>query len=366
MSRRHVPHLSLAIVGILTLGAIAISVNTDKAANITAPGTPNPNKGNPYGAPGYAFGGYSIYRPTTEIGAEWRVPAINAQSSDGDASTWIAAEDEDRQFIQLGTTEDKRNGVSVYAIFWSDVTVNFQPQQLLNVAPGDLITFSMRQVSSGWRLRFDDLTDATPETVTIPYARGTHFNLGQWLQEDPTIGGLTQHLPYPSMQVPSFTHLTLNNSAPSIHEDDGQVLSTVSGVQLEPTKAVHDQFSFRNATGPARQYLQDVFAFNVALYPFQVDLFYNESPDSFTMEDLVTTLTSLRKELATQTWPKVATSAIKDDVQELTRYLKLYRNYPRLPTPPNARILAQLTALNAQNVPIAKEVRHLLGLPPPN
>jgi hypothetical protein len=363
MSRRHVPHLTLAVVGIVTLGAIALSLHTDKAAPLTT-STHAPSKTNPYGGAAYGFGGYTLYRFTSEIGAEWRVPAINSHSPDGDASTWIGVEDANRQFIQLGTTEDKVNGVTTYGVFWSDVTVNFNPQQLLNVAPGDLIRFTMRQTTGGWRLSFDDVSDATPETITVPYASGASFNLGQWIQEDPTEGGLSQHLPYPSMQAPTFSHLTLDASVPKVHEADAQVLSTKSGVHLVPTLATHNQFTFQNATGAARQYLNDVFAYDVALYPLQVDVFLKESPNAATLARLETTIAKLREQWQTQTWPAGLRGAIQDDVNQMSEYLTLYKEFPSSPKK-HPMFLARFNSLNAQNSLLSRRVHHLLGLPPP-
>jgi hypothetical protein len=364
MSRRHVPHLTLAVVGIVTLGAIALSVHTDKVAHIASP-THSPSKGNPYGGASYGFGGYTLYRFTSEIGAEWRVPAINEHSPDGDASTWIGVEDVHRQFIQLGTTEDKANGVTMYGVFWSDVSVNFNPQQLLNVAPGDLIKFTMHQTSAGWRLSFDDISDATPESITVPYAKGASFNLGQWIQEDPTEGGLSQHLPYPSMQAPTFSHLTLDASVPTIREASGQVLSTVSGVHLVPTLPRHNQFTFHDATGAARQYLNDVFAYDVALYPLQVDVFDKTSPSTVTLAKLESTITKLRNQWQTQTWPANVRGAIQDDVNEMSEYLTLYREFPTSPKK-DPMFAARFNALNAENSLLSRRVHHLLGLPPPS
>ena len=122
------------MVGVLTIGAIALSVNTDKAAPVASGHHPAPNgPGNPYGAPEYGFGGYTSARLTIEIGAQWRVPRLSPHSSEGSATTWIAVQNSLRQFIQLGTFELMNNGVSQYQIFWSDVTVNFHPQNLLRV-----------------------------------------------------------------------------------------------------------------------------------------------------------------------------------------------------------------------------------------
>jgi hypothetical protein len=365
MSRRHVPHLTLVTVAILTLGALALSVHDDVAANVAASTRHGGSKTNPYGGASYGFGGYTVYRFTSEIGAEWRVPAINTHSSDGDASTWIGVEDEHRQFIQLGTTENKVNGVSRYGVFWSDVTVNFNPQQLLNVVPGDLIKFTMRQTYGGWRLSFDDVTDATPETITVPYARGATFDLGQWIQEDPTEGGLTQHLAYPSMAAPTFSHLSLDSAAPTIREDYGQVLSTASGVHLVPTAVARNQFTFHGATGAARQYLDDVFPYDEALYPLQVDLFDNRAPNTTTVQRLSSTLSTLRNQLMTQTWPTALRPAIKADANEMSGYLQLYDRFATSPQRQSIKYWARDKVLNVPFTRLSVRIHQLLGLPPP-
>jgi hypothetical protein len=364
MSRRHVPHFTLAVVGVLTLGALALSVHTDKTAPLVT-STGHPTKGNPFGAPSYGFGGYTLYRITTEIGAEWRVPAINAHSPDGDASTWLGVEDENRQFIQVGTTENQRAGVAMYGIFWSDVDVDFEPQQLLEVAPGDLIKFTMQQTPNGWRLNYDDLTNATPGNIFVSYAKGAHFNLGQWIQEDPTGGGLSLHIAYPSMQAPTFSHMTLNSAAPSIVVESGQVLSTKSGVHLVPTPVTRSRFTFHRATGAARQYLDDAFAYNASLYPLQVDLFYKRAPSDATVQRLATTLSTLRRKVMSQTWPIDLRTLMNEDAQEMTGYLKLYNQFPTSPQRLNPKYWIRDKTLNVPFSRLVDRIHHLLGLPVP-
>jgi hypothetical protein len=365
MSRRSVPLLTLAIVGVLTIGAIALSVNTDKAAPIAIGHHPAPNSpGNPYGAPEYGFGGYTSARLTIEIGAQWRVPRLSPQSSEGSATTWIAVQNSLRQFIQLGTFEYKNNGVSRYQIFWSDVTVNFHPQNLLAVDAGDQIAFKMVQSARGWRLSFDDHTDHESETVTIPYARGSDFSSAQWIQEDPTINGLSTHLPYPSITAPTFSDLTLNNKPPQLARDDGQVLSTADNVFLVPTLVTHDQFTFRNATGPTRQYLQDVFAFNAAMYPLQIDLFTNHSPSRVVRGHLNATLATLETKLTTQTWPANLKSEVKGDVEAVAAYAKLFKHFTLAPRALSADELQRLDSIPLTYDTVIDKLRFKLGLPP--
>lgn len=361
------PFLILALVGSLTFAAIVVSVKSDVAARVVPGATRLPGgQPNPYGAPSYGFGGYSVERVTTEVGAQWRVPRINAQSSDGNASTWIAVQNDERQFIQLGTFENKTNGVSEYSVFWSDVSVGFHPQTLLEVKPGDLITFTMVQTSRGWRLHFDDVTQKTPETITIPYARGSGFLTAQWIQEDPTVGGLSNHLPYPTITPTRFSHLTLDHQAPRLTENGAQVLSTADGVYLIPTRPAHDQFTFRQATGPALQYLRDVFAYNAALYPFQVDMFDNRSPSRGVLRHIQTALATLVSKLSTQTWPPRLTSAVNGDLKLTTDFATIFQHFSVAPAPISATERATLAAADDRDFGYADVLRRQLGLPPVN
>lgn len=363
MPRRFVPLLTLAIVGVLTLAAIIVSVNTDVARVVVAPHPPH-RSSNPYGAPEYGFGGYSSERQTTEIGAQWRVPRISPKSPEGNATTWIAVQNDLRQFIQLGTFENDNSGVPQYEIFWSDVTVSFHPQQLLEVNAGDLITFQMVQLPSGWRLTFDDVTKQAHESMIIPYARGAVFTSAQWIQEDPTIGGLSTHLPYPMMEAPTFSHLTLNGQPPQLRRDDGQVLSTANGVFLVPTKYVHDQFTFTDATGATRQYLQDVFAFNAALYALQIDIFLNHSPSRAVVRHLESTLATLQTKLATQAWPADLRSSVEGEAGAVAAYAKLFRHFSVAPKPVSAEEFQQLQDIPIHYDAVINELRFKLGLPP--
>jgi hypothetical protein len=347
----------LLVLGLLTLLALEISLYPNSRSS-----SPLPNQS--YGAPSYGFGGYELIRPTTEVGAQWRVPKIAAQSGDGNASTWIAAQSESQQFIQLGTTENKVDAVSQYEIFWSDVAVSFHPQQLLEVNPGDLIKFTMNQTSGGWRLHYYDVTQKVPETVTIPYARGSSFNSAQWYQEDPTVGGLTVHLTYPSVSLTTFRHMSVDGAKPQLSADDRSVLSTADGVYLIPSGVTQDHFTYANATGPARQYLSDVFAYNAALYPFQVDMFYKRSPTSTVMSHLRSALATLGTKLKTQHWPPSLTSAVKGDQKLIAAYAKLFQTFPTAPKPLSESALARLSIVTRDNYLYSDVLREQLGLPP--
>jgi hypothetical protein len=357
MVRSSWPKTILLIVGLLTLLSLEFSLNEGGGRSSRLPNQS-------YGAPSYGFGGYELIHATTEVGAQWRVPRIAAQSDNGGASTWVAAQNDNQQFIQLGTTENKIDSVAQYEIFWSDVAVNFHPQQLLEVNPGDLVKFEMIQTSKGWRLHYDDVTKKVPETVTIPYARGSSFNSAQWYQEDPTVGGLAVHLTYPSVALTTFSHMSIDGLKPQLTEDDRSVLSTADGVYLIPTDVTHDHFTYANATGPARQYLSDIFAYNAALFPFQVDVFYKRSPSNTVMSNLRSTLATLATNLKTQHWPRSLTSAVKGDRKLVAAYAELFQTFPTAPNPLSENALARLSTVTRDNYLYADVLRERLDLPP--
>jgi peptidase A4-like protein len=364
MSRRSMPFLMLALVGVLSVAAIIVSVNTDVAARVAASRHPSGPSGNPFGGPEYAFGGYSISVHTTEIGAEWRVPTIRPHSADGDASTWIAVQNFERDFIQIGTTENKVNGVALYGIFWSDVTVGFHPQQLLYVSPGDLIRFTMVQTPRGWRLSFDDLTNNTPETINVPYAPGAYFDSAQWLQEDPTIGGPAHHEPYPSMSLTTFTHLTVNDVVPRLRADDGQALSTADGVYVIPTVPKGDEFSFTNATGATRQLLSDLYAYNVALYPLQADIFDNRAPSGRVLRKIVSSLATMQTKFESPKWPAPLAGVIGPDGKKITDVENAYANFPESPGPISPMSLNRLFVAQDRFNRVIDGLERTLGLQP--
>jgi hypothetical protein len=362
--RHSMPYLTLAIVGILLLAAIFISLGVFVHLPVAKSTTPPNRSHNPYGAPGYGFGGYLIHTPTTEVGAQWRVPVLSSHSKDGDASTWIAVQNVDGQFIQIGTTENVLAGIAMYAIFWSDVTEHFHPQQLIEVNANDLIKFKMVQKRDGWRLSFDDVTTNDFESVPVAYARGADFDAPQWFQEDPTIGGLSSHAAYPTISPTTFRDLTVNGAMPSVPEYDAQVLSTQNGVHLVPTTFKHDSFGFANAAGAARQYLGDVFAYNAAIYPFQVDLFYNRAVSAHDLDHIRSTLVTLEQDLQTQSWPKNLESAVKGDAKLVADYENEFDNLPSAPVRVSTQTLAHYQAADARDSHYADTLRHELGLPP--
>ncbi len=275
MYRRALPHLHLGLLTTLAVAAAVLSVASNHSPTQNSSKRPTLKF---VGAPSYGFGGYFARSQVSEVGAQWRVPAIAKNSATGAASTWIGAQVGLKHFIQLGTTENKLFGEPLYNVFWSDVTVGFHPQNLVDVAAGDLMTFKMVQVTNGWRLSYDDVTTHSSNSVVIHYAKNVTFENPQWFQEDPVAPDFHDHEPYPSIGVTTFSDLTVNNRAPKLAADERQVLSTSSDVFLIPTLVRNDSFTYSHPSGYARQYLVDVLDANATMDPFQQALYSGLGP----------------------------------------------------------------------------------------
>jgi hypothetical protein len=353
MSRRSIPKVMLATLTVLTVVAVALSLS----------GTAKNH--NPFGGPLYAFGGYQIDQRTTEVGAQWKVPVLDPSSPpNSGASTWIAVENSQGQFIQVGTQENF--GVfATYSVFWSDVAVGFHPQFLGDANPGNLIKFKMVQTARGWRLSFNDLTDKSSGSMRVPYGRASTFDSAQWIQEDPGIGNNpNDHVTYPTMIAPTFQHLSVNDAAPRLRKRDGFVLETNDGVIEVPTLVHDDQFSLISATGPARQYLRDIFPYDVALYPFQLDIFKMQSPTARVLHKMRSTLTAFVADLRTQTWPAKDKSDVKRVERSVSDYQHLYAHFSVAPSSLNGAELGRLESDNRRDFGYIVKLRYALDLPP--
>ena len=94
-------------------------------------------------------------------------------------------------------------------------------------------------------------------------------------------------------------------------------------------------------------------------------MFNKEPPSATTLKHLETSIKKLREQWQTQTWPANLRGPIQDDVNEMSEYLTLYKEFPKSPKK-NSMFAARFNSLNAQNSLLSRRVHHLLGLPPPS
>jgi hypothetical protein len=360
MERHLIPRVLVALLAVLSLFAAKVSLDSHHA-RASAHGRPKA-----FGSPSFGFAGYTDYVTTTQVSAQWRVPRIAANSNQGNASTWIAAESPDGHFIQIGTTEDFQGPTDLYNVFWSDPVVHFSPQYLGHVEAGNVISYSMTKSSTGWVLQFNDRTTSTHKAVTIHYGATTSFNLGQWIQEDPTLGSFDVHLPYPTMSFTTFTQLQIDRRVPHLHFDDAQAMSSPNGVTLIPSTVRSNQFTFHHASGAAQQYLQDDVSLATAEYPFDNDAQDNVTPTSLVEQVLQNALSNFVSNLRAQSWPKGTHSDIAGIVANKLRLEKLVQQWPVAPSKLPSQYYTKLSGLSDDLGLYTYDLHARLGLPPPD
>jgi hypothetical protein len=257
------------------------------------------------------FGGYGWSGRVNEVTAEWRVPKISSASNTGAAATWIGAQNsQDTDFIQIGVNElALKDGLNEYLAFWSDVHVQFHPQYLGAVHPGEMLYALMKQGKGGWTISLHNGSNSFSAKRTISYGAGLSFTRAEWLQEDVAPGALTsKDVPYPVMTNVKFRHLQVNGEVPRLKLTDAVVLIASTGEIRVPTAVHDDSFTFRSPSGAQRQYLEDARYLDVGASEFQVEYASWQSTSTkariVDVRNMISTLESNTKIFAMQTWPK--------------------------------------------------------------
>ena len=165
---------------------------------------------------GYVWGRGAV----SSVSATFAVPRIRPGSPPTSlAATWIGAQGPGRAppFIQIGVNElhlplsAVHGHLDFYYAFWSDTRRNFRPAFLFVVHPGDNIAASLRRARGGWTLAIVDAsTGVRRRFFTRDEAHGA-FNLGEFLQEDPTHGGRAAAFAYPRLSGVRFQEMRVNS-----------------------------------------------------------------------------------------------------------------------------------------------------------
>jgi hypothetical protein len=358
--------MTLTLLTLLALGAAVLSINTE--------GHVRPSKGRatshprlPIGSPAYGFGGYQLYpdEPVTSVSGEWAVPTISANSSTGDASTWIGVQSQTGAFSQVGTVENRNsaNGDDRYYAFWSDTAKGFRPLFLLGVKPGDSVEARMTLKPEGWSLTLDDATSGKARTIQTKYGAKDEFNSCEWFQENPVYGQFT-HTNYPTLSTVTFRDMALNHSQPILSYQDAQTLSTYGDTFFVPTHVKKNQFSLVPATGSALAFLTDVYIEDQLGADFFESATQGIEPGNITTNTYIAGLGLELPILQAQTWPKHVAKAMSRYIAN-QKYLETYmQNW--LDEPPSERSANLSNVANAllRADGYADKVRSRLGLPP--
>ena len=170
----------------------------------------------------------------------WTVPKL-ASTYDGYSSTWVGidgATSEDKFLIQTGTEADVVNGQRSYRAWWEVITpTNVAPETLfsnLTVSPGDSITATVSQLSSGrWKMALIDNTTGRSASHTTAFAGPG--SSAEWIQEDTDVDGYISTAP--KWSKVKFTNLTLNDDNPKLRASEAVDLVDREGTREARTSA---------------------------------------------------------------------------------------------------------------------------------
>jgi hypothetical protein len=310
------------------------------------------------------FGGYAAPGSVTEISATWTVPTITENSQPGHASTWVGVQNSAGDFIQLGTTEDNTPTGAEYIAFWSDTDAGFLPRNIGFVRAGDTVTADMVQRPDGWELNIDDTSVPLPPAVASHYGAGTAFTSSSWTQEDPSpsVPSVTDE-PYPTMSPVSFTHVLLNEHAPTLaYDGNAHVLSSPNGVFLVPTHFNNDGFSVQPATPLQARYLAIIESVNAHTNLLNAPVAAgNRAAALAVLPAVIDSITAANTQLAATTWPpkiRASIAALIHISSESIASLRAWQSNASADTKALVSIFSNKTRTDAAN-----QVRRALGLP---
>ena len=195
------------------------------------------------------------------------MPAIKPSSLAGRAFTWIGVQSSTGPFMQLGT--DETGSHQRYREFWSDTKIGYSEIVLGSISSGDIVAAVITRESSGWRLHISDITKSTSVNFLVAYGKDSHFDQGEWLQEDESPRCTVD--PYPLMSAVNFSTLQLNGAPPHLNGTDAAVLEAPPDFALVPSKVIADAFTLEVPTGLAYAYVRITEPFNLTLRPFVSD-----------------------------------------------------------------------------------------------
>jgi len=377
MSARAALVAALAAV-LLAAASVVVLITSNGSSTTQAPSLPNSAS---LQAPDTGFAGYNALAFVNDVSARWRVPRILPGSPTGDAATWIGSQNVGQpiDFAQVGTVEDVGSGFlgqssarsARYSGFWSDSAVDYRPQLMGAVAPGDEVEAEMTRHPTGWVLRLSDLTAGWTHVAepSMPVPQGAQ--VASWIEEDPSPAVMSgADLPYPKMDSVTFEDMRLNGRVPPLSVEDGEVLLSPNGVYLVPSPVVDGRFSVDPARGFQRQYLADVAPY-AYLLNHRPDLFsrstYVDGPPAVrrtTASVVLDTLGTLESKLAGQAWPPDARQAVLGQAAadgQLVTDLIRWRDQRYKQTSP---AITALVADSTRSRPAADFARYALGLPP--
>ncbi|HEY5442711.1 MAG TPA: G1 family glutamic endopeptidase [Candidatus Saccharimonadales bacterium] len=188
-------------------------------------------------ATGYTSTNWSGYLAAnaslTGVSGSWTAtnPSGNGSTTSAD-STWIGIGGvTSGDLIQVGTQNIISASGQVSASAFYELLPNVsQPVPGVTVSPGDSLTASISQVSSGqWSISITDKTDGQSATFTVAYA--SSLSSAEWIEEDPSFSSRRQ-IPFDNFHGAAFTAAAAiaNGSTANLAGSTAQPVTMVNNI----------------------------------------------------------------------------------------------------------------------------------------
>jgi hypothetical protein len=178
------------------------------------------------------WAGYATTAGTLNgISGTWKVPTVSGSGDTAADATWIGIGGiSSSDLIQTGTQNIvSPDGQVTTSAFYELLPDASEDISTLNVNPGDTVSASVDEISSGqWRITMNDTT--TGGTFSTVVAYNSSESSAEWIEEDPS-DGADQQIPLDNFGSVGFTSGTAieNGSTVSIAKSGAQAVSMING-----------------------------------------------------------------------------------------------------------------------------------------
>jgi hypothetical protein len=181
----------------------------------------------------------------TSVSGTWTVPTVTGPSGGGGllggllgtggSSTYSAVwtgidgfNTGDTNLIQAGTEQDVVNGTPQYSAWWEILPAPETPISTISVQPGDSVTVTIKQVSSGtWNIAMSDTRGSTTQSFSTTQSYSGALSSAEWILEAPTVNGTQSALANYGSDV--FDHGSVNGAPVVLQPGTGGSMVTQSG-----------------------------------------------------------------------------------------------------------------------------------------
>ena len=216
---------------------------------------------------GYAATGGTF----TGVSATWTVPTVSTSTQSSADAAWVGIGGiTSTDLIQAGT-EAIVQGQQVSYAAWIETLPQAEQQVALTVSPGDQVSVSIDQQSTGvWQIVMKNLTTGQTYQTTVNY--DSSLSSAEWIEESPSAGRTQVALD--NFGSVSFSNATAveNGQSTSIQQANGKsiTMTAQNGQALTQTSSLGtdgSSFSVTRTDVPSSQYPSGSRGFQSRGYP---------------------------------------------------------------------------------------------------